>query len=67
MAMIKLHNIITFILIAYIAIMAFWARDLIIVYNKYLEFFFLIAISLVAIFLLRYTIKCRDRKNNDEE
>ena len=47
--------------------MAFWARDLIIVYNKYLEFFFLIAISLVAIFLLRYTIKCRDRKNNDEE
>jgi hypothetical protein len=46
--------------------MAFWARDFIIVYNNYLEFFLLIAISIVAIFLLRYTIKCRDRNNNDD-
>ena len=47
--------------------MAYWARDLIIVYNNYLEFFLLIAISVVAIFMLRYTIKRRDRKYNDEE
>ena len=65
--MIKSYNIITIILIAYIAIMAYWARDLIIVYNNYLEFFLLIAISVVAIFMLRYTIKRRDRKYNDEE
>lgn len=65
--MIKSYNIITIILIAYIAIIAYWARDLIIIYNNYLEFFLLIGVTLIAILLLRYTIKCRDRKNNEEE
>lgn len=65
--MIKLYNIITFILIVYIALMAYWARDLIMVYNNYFEYFTLIGFSLVFIFVLRYTIKRRDRKNNDDE
>ena len=64
--MIKLYNVITFFLIAYIALMAYWSRDLIIVYNNYFEYFSLIGISLIAIFILRYTIKLRDRKNCDD-
>ena len=65
--MIKLYNIITLILIAYIAVMAYWARDLIIIDKNYLEFSILLGISLIAIFLLRYSIKLRDRKNNDDD
>ena len=67
MVMIKLYNIITLILIAYIAVMAYWARDLIIIDKNYLEFSILLGISLIAIFLLRYSIKLRDRKNNDDD
>lgn len=67
MVMIKLYNIITLILIAYIAVMAYWARDLIIIDKNYLEFSILIGISLIAIFLLRYSIKLRDRRNNDDD
>lgn len=47
--------------------MAYWARDLIIVYGNYFEYFSLIGISLAFIFALRYTIKRRERKNNDNE
>ena len=65
--MIKLYNVITLLLLLYIATMAYWARDLVIVYKNYIEYFLLIGISLAAIFLLRYTIKQRDRKNNDDE
>lgn len=65
--MIKLYDIITLILVIYIALMAYWARDLIIVYGNYFEYFSLIAISLAFIFALRYTIKRRERKNNDDE
>ena len=67
MVMIKLYNIITLILIAYIAVMAYWARDLIIVDKNYLEFSLLIGISLIAIFLLRYSIKLKDGRNNDDD
>ena len=67
MVMIKLYNIITLILIAYIAVMAYWARDLIIIDKNYLEFSILLGISLIAIFLLRYSIKLRDRRNNDDD
>ncbi len=65
--MIKLYNIITLILIAYIAVMAYWARDLIIVDQNYLEFSLLIGISLIAIFLLRYSIKLKDERNKDDD
>lgn len=46
--------------------MAYWAKDLIIVYKNYGEYFLLITISLIAILLLRYTIKLRDRNNEDD-
>lgn len=65
--MIKLYDIITLILVIYIALMVYWARDLIIVYGNYFEYFSLIGISLAFIFALRYTIKRRERKNNDDE
>ena len=65
--MIRLYNVITLILILYIAAIAYWARDLAIVNKNYIEYFLLIGISLVAIFLLRYTIKQRDKKNNNDE
>jgi 4-hydroxybenzoate polyprenyltransferase len=64
--MIRLYNIITLILIVYIGLMAYWAKDLIIVYKNYGEYFLLITISLIAILLLRYTIKLRDRNNEDD-
>lgn len=65
--MIKLYDIITIILIAYITLMAYWARDLIMVYNNYFEYFSLIAISLGFIFALRYTIKRKNKNDNDDE
>ena len=65
--MIKLYNFISLILIAYIAVMAYWARDLIIVDKNYLEFSLLIGISLIAIFLLRYYIKLKDERNKDDD
>ena len=64
--MIKLYNFITFILIVYIATMAYMARDLIIVDKNYLGFSLLMGLSLIMIFLLRYTIKQREKKNSDE-
>ena len=67
MVMIKLYNFISLILIAYIAVMAYWARDLIIVDKNYLEFSILIGISLIAIFLLRYSIKLKDQRNKDDD
>ena len=67
MVMIKLYNFISLILIAYIAVMAYWARDLIIVDKNYLEFSILIGISLIAIFLLRYSIKLKDERNKDDD
>lgn len=67
MVMIKLYNFISLILIAYIAVMAYWARDLIIVDKNYLEFSLLIGISLIAIFLLRYSIKLKDERNKDDD
>ena len=47
--------------------MAYWARDLIIVDKNYLEFSLLIGISLIAIFLLRYSIKLKDERNKDDD
>ncbi len=65
--MIKPHNIVSFFLILYIAIAAYLAKDLVIVYDNYFEYFFLIAISLIIIIILRYTLKHVDINNNDDK
>ena len=65
--MIKLYNFIALILIIYIATMAYWAKELIMVEKNYLEFLLPIGISFIATFILSYTLKRKDRKNNEDE
>lgn len=63
----KRYNIITVILLIYLAIMAYIGRDLIISEEKYFEFFSLIGVTLLVILLLRISLKKRDNKNNFDE
>ena len=65
--MIKLYNFIALILIIYIATMAYWAKELIMIEKNYLEFLLPIGISFIATIILSYTLKRRDRKNNEDE
>lgn len=62
----KTHNIVTLILCAYLATMAYWARDLILIDNDFFEYFFLLAVSLIIVIILRYTIKLRNKNRDDD-